>query len=82
MATPHVTGVVGLVLSQSPTLSYSDVIGRVLNGADVLPGLSSKVAGGRRLNAFGAINVGAPDTTGPRITAAVANGTASPAASD
>src|SRR5439155_17490734 len=77
MATPHVTGVVALVLSQSPALGYSDAIGRVLNGANVLPGLSSKVAGGRRLNAFNAVNVGTPDTTGPRITAAVANGTAS-----
>src|SRR5439155_1543352 len=77
MATPHVTGVVALVLSQSPALGYSDVIGRVLNGADALPGLSSKVAGGRRLNAFGAVNAAAPDTSGPRILSAVANGTAS-----
>src|SRR5207253_10006981 len=77
MATPHVTGVVALVLSQSPALSYSDVIGRVLNGADVLPGLSSSVAGGRGLHAFNAVNVGATDKTGPRVTAAVPNGTAS-----
>ena len=75
MATPHVTGVMALVLSQNLALDYATAIGRVLNGADVLAGLTSKVAGGRRLNAFGALSAGAPDTSGPRITSAVANGT-------
>lgn len=73
MAGPHVAGVVALVRSQNPTMSYADVIGRILNGADVKSGLTTKVAGGRRLNAFGALNVGTPDVTGPRVTSAQPN---------
>jgi len=79
MATPHVTGVVALVRTLTPTLDVATTIGRILNNADVIPGLTNKVVGGRRLNAFGAVNTGppAPDLTGPRITAAQPNGSTS-----
>src|SRR5262249_19846165 len=56
MAAPHVTGVVALVRSLSPSLSVAGTIDRTLNGADVLPGLTSKIAGGHRLNAFNVVN--------------------------
>lgn len=79
MATPHVTGVVALERTLNPGLGVADTIGRILNGADVIAGLTGKVAGGRRLNAFNAVNVGPPalDLTGPRVTAAVPDGTTS-----
>ncbi len=77
MATPHVTGVVALVRTQDPALSVASTIGRILNNADTIAALATKVVGGRRLNAFGAVNANGPDLTGPRITAAQPNGTTS-----
>jgi subtilisin family serine protease len=56
MAAPHVTGVVALVRSLSPSLSVAGTVSRILAGADVISGLTTKVAGGRRLNAFRVIN--------------------------
>ncbi len=79
MATPHVTGVVALLRSQDPSISVSNAIGRILGSADVVSGLTTKVAGGRRLNAFNALNTGGGggDTAGPRVTSDVPNGTSS-----
>jgi subtilisin family serine protease len=51
MAAPHVTGTVGLILAQYPTLSLEDLRWRILNGTDVLPSLTGKVAAGGRINA-------------------------------
>ncbi|MBI3409188.1 MAG: tandem-95 repeat protein [Planctomycetes bacterium] len=79
MATPHVTGVVALVEANNPSLSYSQVISLILNNADVIPGLTSKVAGGRRLNAFGAITgQPPPPPAGPSVLSSSPNGTVAP----
>jgi subtilisin family serine protease len=51
MAAPHVAGVVGLILAKYPTLPLEDLRWRLLNGTDVIEGLTGKVATGGRINA-------------------------------
>ena len=81
MATPHVAGAAALVWSANPSLTYSQIIARILNGADKRSSLTGKVASGGRLNVYNAlIGTGGTtptDTTGPRITASSTNGTTS-----
>jgi serine protease len=79
MATPHVTGVVALLLSQNPTQSYSQIINRILSNVDPVAGLTGRVATGGRLNAASAVNAGNPtpqpgDTTPPTIVGAATDG--------
>jgi subtilisin family serine protease len=51
MAAPHAAGLMGLILTKYPTLSLKDLRWRILNGTDVLEGLTGKVATGGRINA-------------------------------
>jgi hypothetical protein len=51
MAAPHVAGLVGLILTKYPTLSLEDLRWRILNGTEVLEGLTGKVSTGGRINA-------------------------------
>lgn len=62
MATPHVSGVAGLILAKYPSLSSCQVINMILNGVDPLSSLSNEVATGGRLNAYGAL-VAAQDSS-------------------
>ena len=64
-ATPHVTGVVGLLLSVNPNLPVAQIRNAILNTGDVSPLLNGKVwvSSGRRLNAFNALNSIAPTFT-------------------
>jgi subtilisin family serine protease len=87
MASPHVAGVAALVFAAYPTRSVRDVETAILNGADRRTGLSTYFAGGRRLNAAGALAVASmppPDvaTAAPTsVTAAgagILNGTVNP----
>ena len=55
MATPHVTGAVGLLLAQDPTMSNDEIKERIMSGGDKLPQLDGKVASGARLNVNGAL---------------------------
>jgi subtilisin family serine protease len=59
MATPHVTGTVGLLYSLAPALdprsAWPVARNRILAGADFDQFLSGKTVTGRRLNAFGAM---------------------------
>ena len=55
MATPQVTGVAGLILSNFPGLDYVQVKAAILNGVDKVAGLADKIASGGRLNAFSAL---------------------------
>lgn len=55
MATPHVSGVVGLVLAQFPSLDANGVKARILNGADPIPSLDGKILTGGRLNSYNAL---------------------------
>jgi subtilisin family serine protease len=60
MATPHVTGVVGLLLSINPNLTVSQIRNAILNTGEASPLLNGVVSSGRRLNAFNALNSVAP----------------------
>ena len=64
MASPHVAGVAGLVLSVNPSLSYSQVRDIILNNVDAKASLSGQVSTGGRLNAFKAVS-GASTTMSP-----------------
>jgi serine protease len=76
MATPHVSGAIALVWSQDSSLTYSQVISRILSNVDPVTGLNGKVASGGRLNVNKALAVsGGTDSTGPRVLSAVANST-------
>lgn len=55
MATPHVTGTVGLLYSLFPGLALPAARNRILAGADFDQFLSGKTVTGRRLSAFGAM---------------------------
>lgn len=60
MATPHVSGVAGLILSINPSLSYAEVKNIILNNVDPKPSLSGKTLTGGRLNAFASISAVVP----------------------
>ncbi|MFQ5628362.1 MAG: S8 family serine peptidase [bacterium] len=55
MATPHVSGVAALVLSQSPGLSATQVRSQILNGVDPVGALNDITFTGGRLNAANAL---------------------------
>jgi subtilisin-like proprotein convertase family protein len=73
MATPHVAGVMALVVSQHPDWDYTDVIEQVLGSVDVIDGALKTITGGR-LNAAAAVGNPAPDLTGPRVASANPSG--------
>ena len=56
MATPHVTGVVGLLLSVNPNLTVAQIRNAILNTGNASPLLTGVVSTGRRLNALNALN--------------------------
>jgi subtilisin family serine protease len=55
MATPHVAGVLALLVAQFPAESYSAIITRLLNGTDKIPALAGKTKSGGRLNLANAL---------------------------
>jgi subtilisin family serine protease len=55
MATPHVAGVLALLVAQFPAESYSAIIARLLNGTDKIPALAGKTKSGGRLNLANAL---------------------------
>lgn len=57
MATPHVTGLVALVMAQFPDLDLEGVKDRVVNTGDKISSLSSRVISGARINALGALEI-------------------------
>ncbi len=83
MATPHVSGALALVWSVEPTLTHMQVIDAILDTADPIAALAGRTITGGRLNVNDAVRSIVPpppppvDTTGARVTAAVANGTLS-----
>ncbi|MCE5266109.1 MAG: S8 family serine peptidase [Deltaproteobacteria bacterium] len=56
MATPHVTGVAGLILSRNPNLGYARVKSVLLESVDLIPAVSNLLASGGRLNALSALS--------------------------
>ena len=55
MATPHVAGVAGLVLSQTPGLTIAQVKEQIVGTTDPIAALSGITVSGGRLNAFAAL---------------------------
>jgi M6 family metalloprotease-like protein len=55
MATPHVSGVAGLVLSLNPLMDWAEVKNIILSSTDSLPSLQGKTVTGGRLNAAHAV---------------------------
>ena len=56
MATPHVTGVVGLLLAVNPNLTVAQIRNAILNTGGSVPAINGDVSTGRWLNAFNALN--------------------------
>lgn len=57
MATPHVTGIAGLILSRNPALTYAQVKSAILDNVDhLLPSIADKLITGGRVNAFTALS--------------------------
>jgi subtilisin family serine protease len=69
MACPHVSGAVALVKAQFPTLTYSQLINRILTNVDVIPSLTGKCVSNGRLDLHKALTAG---TTPPPAPAAIA----------
>ncbi len=67
MATPFVVGVVGLVLSQNPNLTVSDIRNAILSTVDPRRAFSGMVVTGGRLNAFNAVR-SVSTTPAPPVT--------------
>ena len=63
MATPHVSGVLGLVFGRFPDISHLDAKALVLNRADRIPSLNGRVMTGGRLNAW--LPISEPDSIPP-----------------
>lgn len=62
MATPHVTGLMALVMAAYPDATFQELRDRVVNTGDVIPSLNNKVISGARINAHSALE---NDTTAP-----------------
>jgi hypothetical protein len=56
MATPHVTGTAALLLSEHPSLTYSQVKSKILSTTTATTSLSGKTTTGGRLNAAAVLN--------------------------
>ncbi|MFC1717863.1 Ig-like domain-containing protein, partial [Candidatus Poribacteria bacterium] len=59
MATPHVSGVVGLVKAQFPTITHLQIRDRILGSVNIVPGLQGSSVTGGRLNAWNALDTDA-----------------------
>jgi hypothetical protein len=55
MATPHVSGVAGLIAAAYPNATNDEIKSRLMNGSDKLAQLDGKVLSGGRLNAANAL---------------------------
>lgn len=66
MATPHVAGVAALVLAQNPTFTAEQLRTCLLSSAD--PISTDRPIGGKRLNAYNALNACSESNTPPSVT--------------
>lgn len=64
MATPHVSGVAGLIVAQYPNITNDELKARILNSVDDVPAFHGKMLAGGRVNAAKALapDFGAPGT--------------------
>lgn len=86
MATPHVAGAIAVFWDKNPTLTYTQVIQKLLASVDQIPSLAGKTVSGGKLNLLNFLNSVSPpaspppppaaDVTGARVTSAVFTGQA------
>ncbi len=55
MATPHVSGEAALIMSKYPELTPAEVKQAIIEGGDNVDALASKIASGKRINAYGGL---------------------------
>lgn len=60
MATPYVAGLVALLWSVEPSLTYAQVRERIITRGDAIPSLASKTVTGRRVNAYNTLSTTTP----------------------
>lgn len=75
MATPHVSGVAGLLLAQNPGLSYQEIKDLILSNTDPVASLKGKTVTGGRLNAYKALKALAGQINITPVKATLAAGT-------
>ncbi len=80
MATPHVTGVVGLLAAYNPNATAAEIKAAILAGVDEIVSLAGKTLTGGRLNAFKALQAlgaggGGEDVTPPSVLSVTPSGT-------
>jgi len=67
MAAPQVAGLAGLIISQCPSLSYTEIKAAILDTADKIPAVAGKMVSGGRVNASAALSLFLPgDLSGDR----------------
>ena len=71
MATPHVSGVAGLIYSLSPGLTPVEVKDQILNGVDSIPALAGITYSGGRLNAANSLGATPPPPPNTPPTASI-----------
>ncbi len=60
MATPHVSGLAGLIKAFNPALTNLEIKNAILNNVDTKSSLTGKVLTGGRINAFKALSAACP----------------------
>ncbi len=65
MATPHVAGAAALVWAQNPTLTHLELKKRLMDTAEVIPGLAGTSLTGARLDLAAAMRSGSPPPPAP-----------------
>ena len=80
MATPHVSGVVGLLAAYNPSATISEIKSAILDSADPIAALSGLTVTGGRLNAYEALQLigGGEDTRGPTVASVSPSGQSAP----
>lgn len=66
MATPHVSGLAALLLSEYPEMGPADLKATIMQNVDVIPSMDGRCVSNGRINAFAALS-NPVDLTGPAI---------------
>ncbi len=80
MATPHVSGVIGLMAALNPEATISEIKTALMDGTDPLSSLAGRTVSGGRLNAYESLQLigTGEDTTGPTVTSVSPTGQVGP----